>query len=85
MKKEALFLAASKQEKIGFAGMLRLNNAAAAPLDLFRFGVVKMLNDASGVASAFHLAKIEKSLSQNCKHQKIRHLMMRIRFTPLLF
>ena len=35
--------------------------SAAVPLDLFRFGVVKMLNDASGVASAFHLAKSEKS------------------------
>ena len=42
MKKEALFSAASKQEKIGFAGMLRLNNAAAVPLDISRFGVVKM-------------------------------------------
>ena len=47
--------------------------SAAAPLDLFRFGVAKSLDDASGVACVFHLAKIEKSLSQNCKHQKIRH------------
>ena len=43
MEKEALFLAASKQEKIGFAGMLRLNNAAAAHLALLRFGAFKML------------------------------------------
>lgn len=37
--------------------------SAAAPLDLFRFGVVKMLDDAPCVASAFHLAKSEKSLA----------------------
>mgnify|MGYP004501432571 CR=1 FL=1 len=43
MEKEALFSAASTQEKIGFAGMLRLNNAAAAHLALFRFGAFKMI------------------------------------------
>ena len=31
------------EEKIGFAGGLRLNNAAAAHLALFRFGAFKML------------------------------------------
>ena len=39
-----IFYELSPDKKIiGFAGVLRLNNAAAARLDLFRFGVVKML------------------------------------------
>ena len=61
--------AAPEQIRLVPTGVL----SAAAPLDLFRFGVAKSLDDASGVACVFHLAKIEKSLSQNSKHQKIRH------------
>ena len=72
-KKDSQGKLSPNKKTSGFAGVLRLNNAAAAPLDVLRFVAANSLDDASGVACVFHLAKIEKSLSQNCKHQKIRH------------